>query len=144
MFCHHFFIVWPQQIGPAFFVGLGQALNDAAKIDTPRYYISRSNSFSELLTLFHHQIDSKYYLGERFMASHKMRSSATVAGNKYERTYNERYVFFDPKELQVDINERAVYVIETYEKALFDLSNYDVTDYTDFSLLVPKNFRARQ
>ncbi len=144
LFCHHFFVVWPQQIGPVFFVGLGQALSDAAKIDTPRYYISRSNSYSEILTMFHHQIDSKYYLGERFMATHKMPSSATVAGNKYESTYNERYVFFDPNTHHVDINEPAVYVIENYEKPLFNLSNYEITDYRDFSLLVPKNLRARQ
>jgi hypothetical protein len=144
LFTQHYFRVYPEQIGRPFFAGFGKAMADAAKIDTPRYYISNSNGYTEILTLFHHQVDANYYRGEIFSASHPKLSSTTVAGNKYEVVYWHRYVYINPAQHKVDPNERAVYIVESYEKRPFDPNLFTITDYPDFSLIVPKHFNPEK
>lgn len=145
LFCNHYFFTWSKEIGTYFFVGLGDALKTAAQIDTPRYYITVNSQFSgardvsEILTLFHHKVDAKYFQGENFLVSDSRQSSATVAGNKYQLPYTQRYTYFSPERFHVSPEERAVYIVNHNEIRYFNSAIFDITLLNGYALIVPKH-----
>lgn len=150
LFCNHYFNVWSKEIGAYFFAGMGEALHEAAKIDTPRYYVTVNSQYtgaknvSEILTLFHHKVDAKYYQGENFSSSDDRLSADTVAGNKYQMPYQERYVYISPEQFSINTSERAVYIVTQSEMAYFSPVYFDITPMHGFALVVPKGMAIAQ
>ncbi|WP_027468385.1 ArnT family glycosyltransferase [Deefgea rivuli] len=141
LFCSQYFGLWSRDISVYFFDGMGKALQQAAKIDTPKYYITINSQFegakatSEILTMFHHQIDAKYFQGDALHSP----SAATVSANKYQKSYAERYVYIDPKQVTINPQEAAVYIVAESELKYFDPQFFNITPYQGFSLVVQKS-----
>lgn len=144
LFCNHYFSIWSKQIGGYFFSGMTQALEAAADIDTPRYYITVNSQFqgaktvSEILTLFKHQIDATYFQGQNFTPDTKRLSAVTVAGNKYGLPYSQRYQYINPSTARISHTEKAVYIVNSKEAAMFEPSNFNITAFEGYYLIVPK------
>lgn len=147
LFCNHYFGTWSKEIGSYFFDGMGKALHQAAKIDTPRYYITVNSQFngaknvSEILTLFHHRIDAKYFQGENIAVNSDRLSAETISGNKYGIPYAQRYIYINPFSSIIDPNEKAVYIVNNNELGLFNTFHFNITTYNSYSLAVPKHFQ---
>lgn len=141
LFCHHYFSIWSKEIGPYFFSGMTQALEQAATIDTPKYYITVNSqsqgarTVSEIVTMFKHQIDATYFQGVNFTPETKALSSATIAGNKYALPYVERYKYIDPFSIAINPTEKAVYIVKDRELVLFNPTYFDITSYGNYALV---------
>lgn len=147
LFCNYYFNIWSKEIGAYFFEGMGKALHQAAKIDTPKYYITVNSQYngarnvSEILTLFHHKIDARYFQGENFQASNTTLSSDTISGNKYGAPYTQRYIYVNPAEMIINPEEKAVYIVTSQERGLFDPRYFEITDYNGFALVISQNLK---
>lgn len=145
LFCNHYFFIWSNEIGAYFFVGMGDALKRASQIDTPKYYVTVNSQFqgardvSEILTLFHHKVDAKYFQGENFSDTDPRKSSATVAGNKYQLPYSQRYIYFRPETSAINFQESAVYIVNNNEIAHFNSSYFNIIESNGYALIVPKH-----
>lgn len=144
LFCSYYFGTWSKEIGAYFFAGMGQAMHQAAKIDTPKYYVTVNSQYtgarnvSEILTLFHHKIDAKYFQGINYTADNPTLSAETVAGNKYAVPYSQRYVYVDPRQMVFNPMEKAVYIVKADELQGFNQPFFDFTYYQDYVLVTPK------
>ena len=145
LFCHHYFAVWSKEIGAYFFAGMTQALERAAAIDTPRYYITVNSQFqgaktvSEIITLFKHQVDATYFQGAPFPPTAPRLSAVTVAGNKYGLAYAERYNYIDPTHAAINPAEKAVYIVRDGELARFNPANFTIEPYGNYALVIVKS-----
>ncbi len=146
-FCHYYYGTWAREIGPYYFSGMADALKEAKKIDTPRYYItvnSQGNgakAVSEILTLFHHRIDAKYYQGVEFGVEEETLSADTIAGNKYALPYTERYRYVDPSVMLKNPQEKAVYIVNSNERSMFSTEYFKILDFEGYALVVPYSLR---
>ncbi|NOU22448.1 MAG: hypothetical protein HOO93_11815 [Methyloglobulus sp.] len=147
LFCNYYFNVWPKEIGTYFFEGMGKALYQAAKIDTPKYYITVNSQYqgsrnvSEILTLFYHKIDARYFQGADFQPSNTTISSDTISGNTYGTPYVQRYNYVNPTDMTINPEEKAVYVVNSQEQIFFNPRYFDITDYNGFALIISRNLK---
>lgn len=145
LFSQYYFGTWAREIGPYYFSGMGNALKEARKIDTPRYYITVNSqgqgarTVSEILTLFHHKVDANYFRGVNFPADEKVLSSDTVAGNKYGLPYGERYLYINPSSHYINPNERAIYIVNTAEIGLFSGHEFQILEFEGYALVIPRS-----
>lgn len=116
-----------------FFSGFGEALGAAEETNADTIYITNytqfENSFhvSEILTLFHSDIDAQYYMGTA--------PAYDDEGNEL-LVFNQRYRFTDfgqPFDIQAD----AVYVINLAEYQRFDAESFNLEVYDGYALATP-------
>lgn len=116
-----------------FFSGFGEALGAAEETDADTIYITNytqfENSFhvSEILTLFHRDIDAQYYMGTALAFDDE--------GNELP-PFNERYRFKDFRQ-SIDIQSDAVYVINLAEKKRFNTDLFNIKVYDGYALAIP-------
>lgn len=145
LFCNYYFNTWSKEIGTYFFEGMGQALKEAAKIDTPRYYVTVNSQFtgaknvSEILTLFHHKIDAKYFQGKEFSPNDETELSSTISGNKYGISYSQRYLYINPAEMTINPDEKAVYIVTNQERYSFNQNLFKFKEFNGYVLVTPFN-----
>lgn len=143
LFCNYYQGTWAREIGPYYFSGMADALKAAKKIDSPRYYITVNSqgqgarTVSEILTMFHHKIDAKYFQGVNFTSADETLSADTIAGNKYALPYTERYQYVDPASMLKNPQEKAVYIVNSHERAMFDPDDFKILDFEGYALVIP-------
>jgi 4-amino-4-deoxy-L-arabinose transferase-like glycosyltransferase len=150
LFCQYYYGTWAREIGPYYFSGMADALKEAKKIDTPRYYITVNSqghgakTVSEILTLFHHRVDAKYFQGANFSADEKTLSAETISGNKYGLPYSERYRYIDPSLHQINPSEQAVYIVNAEERRLFNPYQFKIISFEGYALVAPVSLSIDQ
>lgn len=143
LFCNHYFNVWSKEIGTYFFEGMAQALKEAAKTDTPRYYITVNSQFngarnvSEILTLFHHKIDAEYFQGKPIPEDETIQLSSTISDRKYGTPYSERYLYVNPASMLINPEEKAVYIVNAQEKFFFSHDLFKHEEFNGYVLITP-------
>lgn len=145
LFCNYYFNIWSKEIGKYFFEGMGKALQQAYKINSPRYYITVNSQYngsknvSEILTLFHHKIDARYFQGTNALQSNKTIGLATSSLDQSEIPYLQRYRYVNPGDMIINPEENAVYVVNSQEKRFFDANQFTFIDFDGFTLITPRN-----
>lgn len=123
VFFFTYFTTYKKSISDCFFKDLGDALISIKNSDAEKIYITAdvqyegSSDVSEILTLFYHQIDSKYYQGK-------------VLINK--KTFKDKYVFSSIKYLNIKPLEDAVYVIRDKDLKYFDEKKFNFKKYGNY------------
>lgn len=113
-----------------FFKDFGDAVASVKNSDADKFYITADSQYtgasnvSEILTLFYHETDAKYYQGE------------TPEG---ELPFDEKYTFKSIKDIDIDPSENAVYVITAGDLSYFDQTLYDIERFGNYYTLSPKN-----
>ena len=114
MFTNTYFTTYAEQISQCFFQSLGEAVSEVKDSDAQRFYITADSQYegasavSEILTLFYHDIDAEYFQSEEF--------------------HND-YVFDSIKNITIDPNEDAVYVVTANDMQYFDLTRFDYKQF---------------
>lgn len=115
-----------------FFEGFGESLHAVEEYDWDKIYVTShlhehywDAQVSEILTLFHHQIDAEYLQGK-------------TNGNS-QTPYSERYSYVDLTKHPIDPNENAVYVFNELEIDRFDEVYFVVHDYGEYCAAIPRH-----
>lgn len=141
LFCNYYFGTWAKEIGAYFFEGMGQALQKASTIDTPKYYITVNSQYngsknvSEILTLFHHKIDARYFQGKDNSEENKINLQHTTGNHNIP--YIQRYIYVNPSAMFINPEENAVYVVNSQEKKFFNGNYFSFVDFNGFTLVTP-------
>lgn len=112
-----------------FFKDFGEAVASLKDSDSDRLYITAdsqyegSSNVSEILTLFYQDIDAQYYQGK------------TDDG---EIPFKQKYVFKSIKNIKVNPDENASYVITSKDMKYFDKSEFTFTQFGNYYTVVPK------
>lgn len=129
LFCRTGVTTWAARMRDAFLEDFGTALVSVRDTDAKRIYVTADSQYtgaahvSEILTLFWHDVDARYFQGE------------TSEG---EIPYREKYVYGRVCDLTVDPDEDAVWVIRGTDEVYFDEEDFSVTPYGRFAVAVPR------
>ncbi len=121
-------------LGQAFYDGFGEAMEYAADIDSDVIYVTNrtqsSNSWwvSEILALYHHQVDALYFQGKADMYS---RSGENLP------PYNQRYKYVQIETLSIDSSEDAVYIVKNDETGNFNNDMFQIVNFAGYSAVIP-------
>ena len=124
-----YFGSYADRIAVSFMADFGSAVRSVKDADAEKLYITADSQFngawyvSEILTLFYHETDARYYQG------------FTPSG---ETPFREKYVFTSMVNLTIDPAEDAVYVLKQSDRALFDPAAFTFTDFGGYCVAVPK------
>ena len=144
-FVSAYFGDWSEQISKSFYKGMSEALTTAAEIDTRHYFITVNSQYrgakpvSEILTLFHHAVDARYFQGIPLADLNGKKISNTVASSIHKLPYKERYQYIKPEKMKVNDQLNAVYIIRTEEEKFFPKSQFEITQFNQYSLAVPRS-----
>lgn len=125
LFAHTYFGEWNEQIERHFLADFGEAVTAVREADADTYYITQDSQYataanvSEILTLYYHEIDAKYYRGE----------DDTLP------PYHARYRY-GPSASWPTEEENAAYVVRAGEAPRFEEAGYAVTYYGRFAVAV--------
>lgn len=123
LFCCSYFTTYKSEISELFFEDFGKAVEDINPDDYDKIFItpdvqSKGRWYvSEVLTLYYHDVDSKYYQSSDF---------------------NKKYCFKNPSNSLVESNKDAAFVFQTQEANLFDEADFEVIRFGDYSIALPK------
>ena len=124
LFTHTYFTTYAEEIGQYFFQSFGEAVTAVADSDAQRLYITADSQYegastvSEILTLFYHDIDAKYFQSEEF---------------------HNQYVFASIKNITINPEEDAEYVVTANDMQFFDLNLFTFQRYGYYYVVKPKN-----
>ena len=128
LFGRAYFTEYQEQIQHTFYVGLGDTITQALQTDADRIYITDRTDKSYIFALFYGQADPNVYQATvRYRTSHV----------DFEEVASfDRYVFGLPE--TVDPEENAVYVLYQPELGKFPEDEFEMTEWGDFALAVPR------
>ena len=121
IFAVTYFTSYADMMDGYFFKNFNEAVTSIKDTDADKIYITADSQYegsrnvSEILTLFCHETDAEYYQGKKTDADGK--------------TFNEKYVFQSIKNIDIDPNEDAVYVVTADDLRYFDESKYDFESF---------------
>ena len=124
-----------QNLPNTFYGNYMEALEYAESIDCDTYYIKYAGgnkTIAEMMTMFTHQIDCKYYQGK------------TNEMNGKHIPYVERYIYINEIEDNIFTQKNAVYLVTEEEIHYFDLKKFTVSVYGKslsecrYAVVVPK------
>lgn len=130
IFTSVYFTSYANSMDGYFFKNFGDAVASLKDSDSNRLYITAdsqyqgSSNVSEILTLFYHEIDAEYYQGK---------------SNDTAIPFRDRYVFSSIKDITINPEENASYVITSDDKAYFDESKYNFEQFGNYYSVTPKN-----
>lgn len=130
IFCCNYFTTYQESISKYFFKDFGDALISIKDSGAEKFYITAdvqyegSSDVSEILTMFYHEIDAKYYQGK------------ILIDNK---SFKDKYVFSSIKELKINTLEDAIYVITENDLRYFDKENFSFSKYGSYYVVEFKN-----
>lgn len=128
-FAATYFGGYAERIAVSFMSDFGSAVSSVKDADADRLYITADSQYtgawhvSEILTLFYHETDARYYQGD------------TPTG---EIPFREKYVFDSMKNLTIDPGENAVYVLTQSDRELFDAEWFTFEDFGAYCTARPK------
>lgn len=130
IFSSNYFTTYQKSISKYFFKDFGDALISIKDSDAEKFYITAdvqyegSSDVSEILTMFYHEIDAKYYQGK------------VLIDNK---SFKDKYVFSSIKNLKINPLEDAIYVITENDLRYFDKENFSFSKYGSYYVVGLKN-----
>ncbi len=130
LFINTYFTSYAVEIGQVFYKDFTRALTYVKKCKADYIYVTANSQYrgakdvSEILTLFYHDIDAKYYQG--------IKKDTT---GKY---YNERYYYDEMENIMIDDNRNAVYVISATDKIFFDKNVYKFKQFGEYYVVLKK------
>ncbi len=134
MFSFTYFTSYAKVYDRCFFKDFGNAVKYAKTIDCDTYYITAYSQFetsdyvSEILTLFYHDIDAKYFQGEKQLIGPE---------GDIKLPYNERYKYFTDKNIEYHSGD-CVYVLRDSQKQLFDEDKFSFFEFGNYYVAVSK------
>ena len=133
LFSASYFGPHDETVSRSFYSGFGEALCAAEETDADVIYVTNytqtENSYyvSEILTLFHSDIDAEYYMGT---------AKAYDDDGDALLPFSERYRFTGFSQ-PFDIDPDAVYVINMAEAGCFNADTFSITVYDGYALAIP-------
>ncbi len=130
MFTSTYFTTYADSMKINFFEDFGNAVSSLKDTKSDKIYITADSQYegasnvSEILTMFYHETDALYYQGKE-----------KVDG----KTFKERYVFKSIKDIKVNPNEDACYVITNNDRKYFSQDKYDFEQFGNYFAVTPKN-----
>ncbi len=124
-------------IGEEFYEGFAQAMDYVEDLDYDIIYITdwtqseNSPWVSESLALFHHKIDALYFQGKAVMYS---------SSGKKLLPYKDRYKYVQIKQLNINPEENAVYIVRNVEIEKLDYKMFKIINFKHFNAVIPKKF----
>ena len=128
LFAKTYFTDYQSMIEHKFSYGLGDAITQAAQAEADRVYVTDKTDMPYIYTLFYTQTDPNVYRSTvRYRTSHV----------DFEEVASfDRYVFGLPE--TIDPEENAVYVLYQPELEKFPEDEFEMTEWGDFALAVPR------
>ena len=128
LFAKTYFTDYQSMIEHKFSYGLGDAITQAAQAEADRVYVTDKTDMPYIYTLFYTQTDPNVYRSTvRYRTSHV----------DFEEVASfDRYVFGLPE--TIDPEENAVYVLYQPELGKFSEDEFEMTEWGDFALAVPR------
>lgn len=111
-----------------FYKDFGEALRSVKDTDADKIYVTPDGYYglpnvSEILTLFYQDIDALYYQGK---------TNDPVP-------FNERYTFQNIKDININPDENAVYVITGNDRQYFTDSEFNFEQFGDYCVVTQKD-----
>ena len=128
LFAKTYFTDYQSMIEHKFSIGFGEAITYAANTEAERVYITDRTDMPYIYTLFYTQTDPNVY---RATVQYRTRYV-----DFEEIASFDRYVFGLPE--TVNPEEDAVYVLYQPELSLFSEDNFEITEWGDFAVAVPR------
>ena len=128
LFAKTYFTDYQSMMEHKFSYGLGDAITQAAQAEADRVYVTDKTDMPYIYTLFYTQTDPNVYRSTvRYRTSHV----------DFEEVASfDRYVFGLPE--TIDPEENAVYVLYQPELEKFPEDEFEMTEWGDFALAVPR------
>lgn len=128
LFAKTYFTDYQSMMEHKFSYGLGDAITQAAQAEADRVYVTDKTDMPYIYTLFYSQTDPNVYRSTvRYRTSHV----------DFEEVASfDRYVFGLPE--TIDPEENAVYVLYQPELGKFPEDEFEMTEWGDFALAVPR------
>ncbi|MCD7826437.1 MAG: glycosyltransferase family 39 protein [Clostridiaceae bacterium] len=126
LFANTYFTTYAAEIRGYFHGDFGDALEAVEDAEVDKYYITNycdASDLTEILILFHHEIDAEYFQGKT---------------DQGELPFAEKYTISDMSQITVNPEENAAYVISMDEIIYFDTAYYDVQEFGSYCALTPK------
>lgn len=129
VFTATYFTSYAKDMEYYFFKDFGEAVSSVKDTGAEKIYITAdsqyegSSAVSEILTLFYHETDALYYQGK----------------SNDEIPFGEKYTFKSIKDIHVDPDEDAVYVISQNDLRYFDDSRFNLEKFGAYYTAVPKH-----
>ena len=128
LFAKTYFTDYQSMMEHKFSYGLGDAITQAAQAESDRVYVTDKTDMPYIYTLFYTQTDPNVYRSTvRYRTSHV---------DFEEIASFDRYVFGLPE--TIDPEENAVYVLYQPELGKFPEDEFEMTEWGDFALAVPR------
>jgi 4-amino-4-deoxy-L-arabinose transferase-like glycosyltransferase len=133
LLCHTYFTDYAASIRYQFFEPFANALKYTRGTDAEKIYVTAdvqykgSSNVSEILTMFHHNIDALYFQGK-----------TNIQDGTERLPYSERYTFASIDRIEIKDGEDAVYIITEADKKYFDAAKYKFTDFGTFEVAEKK------
>lgn len=128
---------YKEQIGDLFFQGFGKALQHVQELPYETIYITNysqspgARGVSEILTLFHHQIDAQYFQGK-----------SNMQNGQELNPYRERYVYTNLNTQFINPHKKAVYIANNNELHYFDSKKFEIHKFNQFSAIYPRGLHT--
>jgi len=127
LFCHNYFIDYPQQVGSAFNESLDQAIDYASLNTTEPIYISRDIDLAYIYVLYNQKIDPNIFL-------------KTV---KYENPlktirYTASFGRFRMMNISSFPSDGGAFIIDNNHLENVNIEKYQLVEYKYFSVLIPQ------
>lgn len=132
IFITTYFSTYAEQMKYYFFSGFDNALYYAKEFDCDTYYITPdvqyegSKNVSEVITLFCHDIDSRYFQGK-----------TNEIDGETELYYSEKYQYTTPQDIDISPQNSAVYVINSKDTGYFNYEEYHIEYFDRYCTVVP-------
>ena len=123
-FVTSYFTTYNKVSNQAFYSDLKQVLTVTKDIKDKKFYITANSKFygssnvSEILTLFYHDIDAKFFQGK--------------TKDKNGFYYRDKYHYVDVKNMSLEYIKNAVYIIKEDDKPHFSKGKYKFKKYGEY------------
>ncbi len=128
-FSYNYFGEYSKSILYYFYDGFGEAVKYANSTDANKIYITSKTQYdeayqvSEILTMFHCNIDSLYFQGKKVIYDEN---------NLELLPYKDRFNYVNFTSMPEDLSKNTVYVFNISEKAYFPKEIFDIYDFGNF------------
>ncbi len=124
-----------EEFSRSFYSGFGKALDYVQEMNYDRIYVTQNTQYetstnvSEIMTMFFLFSDAKYSQGQKVLIDKQ---------GKQLLPYVERYNYVQFSAIQIDPNEKAVYIINNSELGFFNQSKFEIKTFDYYSAIIPK------
>lgn len=135
-FCQSYFGEHSKILAKKSYDGFGDAIEYINDFEQDYIYITpwtqdkSSADVSEILTLFYHNIDAKYFQGISVPDSKSVKKILP---------YKDRYKYIKIDKLDINPRDKAVYIVRNEETTPFDDNIFFIKKFNNYSAVIPYN-----